>query len=108
MIEIKKLSGENVKLTRDTHFSYIADYGFQTRGFDSNFTVEVKSEEDIKDFLARGSCGCVTVKKDKLDNFRYNLKIRYDSNLLGRIIKTVWININGDKWEIKLRGSVRN
>lgn len=108
MIEIKKLSGENVKLTRDTHFSYIADYGFQARGFDSNFMVEIKSEEEIKDFLARGSCGCVTVKKDKVDKNSYNLKIHYDSKLLGRIIKTVWININGDKWEIKLRGSVKN
>lgn len=108
MIKIKKLTGENVSITQDGHFSYLADYGFQQRGFDSNFQVQLETEEKISKINARGSCGCVTVTKEKISDHQYNIKVHYDSKLLGRILKTVWIGVNEEKLEVKLRGSVRN
>lgn len=107
-MQAELIKAGNVTLIHDTHESYIADYGEQDRMFDSNFTLKITSEEEIKNFRAKGSCGCVTVKYDRVDKKSFDLNVHYNSKLLGRIIKGIKVAANGKELEIKLRGRVRN
>jgi hypothetical protein len=72
---------------------YILDYGTLKQGAASNVSLIFTSEKPLTDFQASPSCGgCTVVKQRKLTDNQYKVTIRYDSSLLGRIMKSVKID----------------
>lgn len=105
-MEIKEGQHGFFNISLEAPGEYIASLGDIEQGRDITSTVEVLTPTGID---ATVSCpGCTKVKVKNLGEGRYGVEIWYDTQLLGRIIKKVWVT-NKDKElvEINLRGFVK-
>lgn len=111
MITIEKISG-NCDLKRNGVSGWIIDYGSKNQNFNSSVILHITSDVGFKKLTASPGCGgCTTVSQSKRDNNTFSVSIRYDSELLGRISKTVTVKateLDGkeEKIVIKLSGMI--
>lgn len=85
---------------------YLASLGDIEQGEDVESILDVVSTSKIH---ANASCpGCTKVATAHVGGNEYKLKIKYDTKLLGRIIKKVWVTSReGEQIVINLRGFVK-
>jgi len=93
---------DSTTLTKQSETDYTLDWGTVKKGSDRNRQLKL---EDLKsnNITIRTSCGGCTKATIIKDNI---LNINYNTNLLGRILKSVYIFDNGEKTTIKLNGKV--
>lgn len=108
-VTIENLSSSKSVLTQHSinKNEYFLNYGAQKKNFDSNVTLKIRSQELLKVFQATPSCGgCTKVFVRVLDNNTRELDIYYNSELLGRINKSITVKINSENYKILLQGVI--
>lgn len=96
----KNLKPEMATLTKVDDVTYRLDYGDIKYGSDSDLKLEIETE--AQKLSVKVSCGGCTKASIK-DNV---LHINYDTKLLGRILKHVYLFEDDKKIDIRLIGKV--
>lgn len=108
LITAQKLSFENIK-------NYTVDYGIITQGSSGIFELIVKNTDKVPLIISniKSSCGCTVPewpKEPLVAGKKYVIKIKYDTNQLGPIAKTLTIQSNDKNSNfrvLKIRGMVK-
>ena len=82
---------------------YTLDWGTIKKGSESNRQLTVEDYQS-KNLVTKASCGCTKPKMIKPNM----LNIKYNTNLLGRILKSVYIFDDEEKVTIKMIGKIEN
>ena len=100
-MKITNLQPQLTSLTKQDENNYTLDWGTIKKGSDRNRQLQLDSMQS-QNATARTSCGGCTSAKIT-DNV---LNINYNTNLLGRILKYVYIYDAEEKTTIKLIGNI--
>lgn len=100
-MKISNLKPENSTLTKTEENFYELDYGTIKKGADPHQKLSLEEVEGA--LKAKVSCGGCT-KAKVVDNI---LTVWYNTNLLGRINKFVYLFEGDKKTTIKLKGNIQ-
>lgn len=94
-----------------TNNHYLFNYSEVYQGDNMDVIIEVEDEEgNITELDARSSCGCTEPEVRLDEHGKIELKIKYNSNLLGEFYKrvTVFYKTNGIQkiFEVDIEGNV--
>jgi hypothetical protein len=83
--------------------NYIFDYGLLNKGDNTDIEISISEGFEIYKINVSSSCGCTVPKIIILDEKEFELKINYNSNLLGSFYKKITVNYkSNDKQELLL------
>lgn len=109
-MKLEKISPENYVLCEDNNGCYTINYGAVKRGTDMTVNLQFSEKLDITYVSIKASCGCTTPTAKQIDPKTIVIEIKYNSQLLGTISKTVTLeySVGGQQKEliIKLDGVV--
>lgn len=80
---------ENLTPQKGTYKDNVFNYGTVKRGADMNMEIALKSDTPIKHTSIKAQCGCTTPMVTQINSNQINIKIDYNSNLLGAFNKWV-------------------
>ena len=103
-MKIINLQPEITTLTKQGENVYTLDWGIIKKGSESNRQLTVEDFQKQRS-VVKTSCGGCTKAKIVSPN---TLNINYDTNLLGRILKNVYIFDGEEKVTIKMIGKIEN
>lgn len=112
MSKLIKTSDDLTTLKKVEEGKYEIDYGTIKKGIKVEIEVELSTETEMTKFFAKPSCGgCTKVKTLYVKSDKAGVYVNYDTNLLGRINKSVYFfyedKDNKDfKTTIKLIGKI--
>ena len=112
-MKITNLNQEVAELIEQSDGTFELAFGEISKGSPSQLKLQVDSEKGFAELKSSVSCGgCTKASHKKLSQNLYNVSISYDTNLLGRINKFVYIYyiLKGEKESqkkiIKLTGKI--
>lgn len=112
MNTLTKTSEDITVLKQTEEGKYELDYGTITKGKEVKIELEFNPGIIMTKFFAKPSCGgCTTVKVTYAKENKAGIFIEYNTNLLGRINKFVYLFYEGKdkkehKLEVKLTGKI--
>lgn len=112
MKTLRKTSEDITVLKQVEDSKYELDYGTTTKGKEVKIELEFSPNVTMTKFFAKPSCGgCTTVKVTYAKENKAGIFIEYNTNLLGRISKFVYLFYEGTdkkqhKIQIKLTGKI--
>lgn len=112
MNKLSKTSEDITVLKQTEDSKYELDYNTITKGKEVKIELEFNPEVKMNRFFAKPSCGgCTTVKVTYAKENKAGIFIEYNTNLLGRINKFVYLfyedtDRKEHKIEIKLTGKI--